>query len=434
MRLRGGLVSRYTIGMKKQWIGLLDCNNFYVSCERLFRPDLKNRPVVVLSSNDGCVVARSEEIKDSGIQMGVPYFQIKDKLKEIDAVAFSSNFNLYRDISRRVFSTMRQMISRVEQYSVDEAFFMVESPDSQLLDRVKAEVECAVGIPVSIGVSVTKTQAKYANKLEKRKRGLCLLDSDDWSRLVSTIPLRDIWGVGKQLELRFTQHRLFTVLDLLKTKPGRVRALFGINGLRLQQELSGVSVYPLTCHVDPQQSIMHSRSLQKATTDQTVLKDALAYHTRQIAKDMRASGQLALKLRVFLLPSRHGYFFLRGGSLEVVLPVATSDTLVLLRVATALFDQLYEPEVPYQKVGVAVSELTLTTMATATLFEGGEKQSSNPKLMAVIDQINRGSNRELVSIGSRLRTSNWQPRADVCSPSYTTKWSEIALVKAINHK
>jgi DNA polymerase V len=414
--------------MQQPYIGLLDCNNFFVSCERLFRPELRQKPVVVLSSNDGCVVARSQEIKDSGVPMGVPYFKIKDTLKKLDATVFSSHFTLYRDISRRVFAVMREELCGVEQYSIDEAFFRLTSLDESVLQRVKRVVEQKVGIPVSLGLAATKTQAKYANQLAKRGGGTCVLSPEHWDQLVSDIPLYDIWGVGKRLELRCKQHRLFTVADLIAADPARVRALFGVVGLRLQQELTGTSAYQFTEQLLPQQSMMHSRSFNKVTKDKAVLSDALAYHVRHAAADLRACKQLATSVRVFIRPSRHGDFFLYGGSAEAVLPAPTNDTLVLLRTAQILLSGLYEPGVPYQKTGVVLHGLMAVEGAQPALFVPDRTLTTQSKLMEAVDALNHG--RETVFFGSRLRTKDWQAKAEVRSPAYTTRWEDLATVAA----
>ncbi|MBP6881028.1 MAG: Y-family DNA polymerase [Candidatus Pacebacteria bacterium] len=415
--------------MKQQLIGLLDCNNFFVSCERLFRPDLIGKPVLVLSSNDGCVVARSQEVKDIGVLMGVPYFQIKDIVKKHGITVFSSHFALYRDISRRVFSVMRQELEIVEQYSIDEAFFAVKGDSYELAKRVKSAVERSVGIPVSVGIAATKTQVKYANSLAKRGGGVHVLDDDTWKSSVSDIPLSSIWGVGGKLSAKYRQHQLHTVADLLRLDRQRVATLFGVGGVRLQAELSGESVFPLLQKHEPQQSIMSSRSFRESTTQLPILEDAVAYHVRHAAADLRSQGQETTRLLVSIRPSRHGDFMFRGGSKEAVLLAPTNDSMALLKVAHDLLRELFEPDVPYKKAGVMLTGLCLTGGGQQSLFTP-KKEASNEQLMSVIDGVNRREGREVIQIGSRLQSSHWQAKAEVCSPSYTTQWSEVAVVKA----
>ncbi len=410
-------------------IGLLDCNNFFVSCERLFRPDLIGKPVLVLSSNDGCVVARSQEVKDIGVSMGVPYFQIKDIIQKHDITVFSSHFALYRDLSRRVFSVMRSELEVVEQYSIDEAFFRIEGEPLEVAFRVKLAVEKAVGIPVSVGVAPTKTLAKVANDRAKKSAGIHVLDTVIWRERAKKVPLAQIWGVGGKSELRYKQHGLQSVADLLQADPARVTKLFGIGGWRLQQELAGISVLSLQQKHDPQRSVMSSRSFPKTTTERSVLADAVSYHIRHAAADLRAQAQLAARLTVTIRPNRHGDFILRGGTKEVVLAVPTDDTFVLLEVAKNILFELYEAGVPYKKAGVVLSGLIPAGGGEQSLFDQAELGRHN-SILAVVDRLNKREGKEVLLIGSRLSTHKWQALAEVCSPAYTTRWREIVTVNA----
>lgn len=418
------------VAMKQQLVGLLDCNNFFVSCERLFRPDLVGKPVLVLSSNDGCVVARSQEVKDIGVLMGVPYFHIKDIVKKYGITTFSSHFALYRDISRRVFSVLREELGVIDQYSIDEAFFGVSGDPEDLAKHLKALVQMKVGIPVSVGIAPTKTQAKFANSLAKKSQsGVYVLEKEDWEVRAKSVLLKDIWGVGGKLELRYKQYGLHTVADLLGADPSRIKSLFGINGLRVRQDLGGQSTMPLSSHFEPQKSIMSTRSFGKETTDKSVIADAVAYHTRHVAADLRAMKHQAQLIRVLVLPSRHGDFFLRGGVKEAVLPVPTNDTIELLRVAERLVGELFEPGVPYKKAGVVVANLSSAEAGQqANLFR--EVDTKQFALMDTIDALNTHNKREVVVLGSRLKSDEWHTRAGMCSPAYTTRWTDIASVKA----
>lgn len=418
----------------ESWIGVLDCNNFFVSCERLFRPDLWQRPVIVLSSNDGCVVARSQEVKDMGIPMGVPYFQVKDTLQKAGTTVFSSHFALYRDISRRVFEAMREELEEVEQYSVDEAFFRVEADNPEYIAvKLREAVERHVGIPVSVGVAKSKTQAKYANDCAKKGSRVFVYDRHSWEKDIKKICLKDIWGVGGKLELRYKQHQLLTVADLLQADQSRVARIFGVAGVRLRHELSGQPVFSLTATRDPQKSIMSSRSFRTETTDVSVLEDAVAYHVRHAAADLRAMDLAALSLRVSIQPSRHGDFMLRGRSKEAVFAAPVNDTLTLIRTAETLLAQMYEPGVPYKKAGVVLSDLRVNSSAQPSLF-ATDAATAEPakaaKLMETLDKLNAKAGKELLLVGSRLRSNEWSARVDARSPAYTTRWSDIATVSA----
>jgi DNA polymerase V len=416
----------------QQWVGLLDCNNFFVSCERLFRPDLQGKPVLVLSSNDGCVVARSQEIKDKGIVMGVPLFQIKDTLKDIGAVTFSSHFALYRDISRRVFETMRKEIDTVEQYSVDEAFFTIQGESEEVLAKVrqlKDRVESEVGIPVSVGVALSKTQAKYASTVAKRTGGIYVMSESQWQDQVPHVALSSIWGIGKRLSESYRSHSLTTVADLLRLERRQVRGLFGVVGERLWQELQGIPTISVERRREQQKSILHSRSFKATVNDISVLKDAVAYHLREAATDLRSMGLKASALQVTLGTSRHGDFFLQGGSANVVFAAPSDDSFEFLKAAMELVERLYRSDVPYKKAGILLTDFTSTSIEQLGMFDTVDTRKT-ASLMPVIDALNRDIGRDSVVLGSRLKVSQWQSSKELKSPSYTTSWSEIKTVKA----
>jgi len=360
--------------------------------------------------------------------MGVPYFKIKDTVQKHGITVFSSHFSLYRDISRRVFSVMRAELDLIEQYSIDEAFFRVDVEPSAVASRLKYEVERSVGIPVSVGIAPTKTLAKVANGRAKKGTGIHVLDRSSWFKEVQAIPLAQIWGVGGKLEFRYKQHGIQTVADLLTVDSARLVKLFGSNGVRLQQELSGTSVLLLQQKHQPQHSIMSSRSFQNVVTDRSTLADAVAYHVRHTAADLRAEAQVTSHIRIAIYPSRYGDFVLRGGTREAILPIPTNNTLTLLQVAETLLDELFEAGVPYKKVGVTLLELTPVAGVNLKLF-GAVGSSDDGRLMLVVDALNRRGGKEVVLFGSHLKNTAWQAKAEVRSPAYTTRWSDIAVVK-----
>ena len=416
----------------EEWIGLLDCNNFFVSCERLFRPDLKGKPVVVLSSNDGCVVARSQEIKDKGIPMGVPYFQIKDIIKDIEAVTFSSHFALYRDISRRVFEVMRKEIETVEQYSVDEAFFTMSGSLDELRQKVyslKDRVEQEVGVPVSVGVALSKTQAKYASSVAKKTGGIYVMPQSEWYERTPIIPLFSIWGIGQRSAEAYRKHSIETVADLLRLERRQVKGLFGVVGERLWQELQGEPSSALSKRLEHQKSILNSRSFRDTTSDISVLKDAVAAHVRAAAEDLRSMDLKATFIQVSLGTSRHSDFFLQGGSASTIFNEPTDDSFLFLKAAMNLVDSLYRPDVPYKKAGVLLTEFTPKTVQQLSMFANAA-ETKTAALMPVIDALNRVVGRDSIVLGSRLQTKKWQSSFDSKSPAYTTDWSELKTVKA----
>ncbi len=417
---------------KTTFVGVIDCNNFFVSCERLFRPDLRKKPVVVLSSNDGCVVARSQEVKDMGIVMGVPIFQIKDIVKDKGIVTFSSHFALYRDISSRVFAVVKTLLPTMELYSIDEAFFKIEYENKTKLEvrlrEIKIEVERQTGIPVSLGVAATKTQAKYANRLAKKSGGVCVLDKSDWAAMAPTIPLPTIWGVGRKLDLRYKQAGMYFVQDLLNGPKPLIGKLFGIVGLRLQAELSGISAYPLSDVIAPQKSMVSSRSFGSNVTELAVIKDAVAYHTRHVVADLREMGFKTKYIGVMLGTSRHGDYLMRGGSLMAENLSPTDDVVALLKQAFALVDKLYEVGVPYKKAGVYVGGFCPKTLVQPSLFEDSMPTAVSP-LSALLDTFNARYGHDIVSVGTQTRDRRWLSKSEQKSPAYTTRWNDLAVVR-----
>ncbi len=417
-----------------KYLALLDCNNFFVSCERLFRPDLLGKPVVVLSSNDGCVIARSKEIKDKGIPMGVPYFQIKDTLKEIKGIVFSSHLALYRDISRRVFEVVRVQFPDLELYSIDECFLSFESerPEEVALS-LKREVERLVGVPVSVGVAFSKTQAKYQNTIAKKTNGVAVLSQSEWMKESTSIRLSEIWGVGPNRFREFSSKGVITVADLLAMAQSDVGRLFGLEGVRLQGELKGENVFALEGTRPLQKSIMNTRSFGDTCTDINVLENAIKYHVFQGVKDLETMGLLATSLRVMLAPSRHGDFALHGASSEATFSSPTGNLFLVQKVALELLLACYKKEIPYKKAGVILSGLVKKESKTLSLFsfESDQKDLTTNLLSQTILAINKKHGQASLQLGfGRESNKVWQGRSSALSPSYTTKWTELRIVRS----
>lgn len=407
------------------YVGLLDCNNFFVSCERLFRPDLKTKPVVVLSSNDGCVVARSKEVKELGIPMGVPFFKVKRELDASGTTVFSSNFTLYRDISRRVMQVLRLEVADVEQYSVDEAFFALAAPTEESLRSIKTAVEQQVGVPVTVSAGKTKTIAKCATEIGKKTDGISILEGSEWERIAQTFLLADVWGIGGRTAAHMRSHALATVADLVQADPAFIRSEFGMHGARLQAELSEQRT-ERSAHDELQQSIMSTRSFGKSTTNLAVLEDAVAYHVAHAAEELRDMRACTSAIRVLIRPSRHGEWVLRGGAREAVLTAPTNDTRVLLHEALALTRALYERGVPYRKAGVILSAIVPETFVPASLFESKD----NRELMRAVDEVNQRYGTGTLAIGRAQRDGAWRSSTLHVSPRYTTSWRELQTVVA----
>ena len=413
-----------------KYIGLADCNNFFASCERVFRPDLWDKPVAVLSSNDGAIVARSEEVKKLGIPMGVPYFKVRDEFEKAGVTIFSSNFDLYSDISKRVMDTLRDELGVIYQYSVDESFFKMEVKNVEEakgeLSRLKTLVQKNIGIPLSFGLAPTMTLAKYASELEKRGSGVSILTLEDWEKQKSSVSLSEIWGVGGATTKKMREHNLITVADFLSADKSRVEKIFGVNGTRLRSELSGIPAKMPEGDEVKQKSIMSTRSFSKTTTSLAVLEEALAYHTARASEELRSSHAKAGKISIMLGTNRHSEWVLQGGTTESILPYPTNDTIVLLREVEKLARTIYKKDVPYKKAGVVLSQITADDNVQLDLFNSQKKDDN--KLMSVIDTVNKSLGRDSITIGRARYKESWSNNHNFRSQCYTTSWNDIPKI------
>ncbi len=407
-------------------IGLIDCNNFFVSCERLFRPDLRCRPVVVLSGNDGCVVARSQEVKDNGIPMGVPYFQIKDKLQEMECEIFSSNFTLYRDVSRRVFNIIKKELGTVEQYSIDECFFSIESEEVGVVaDSIRHDIWQQVGIPVSVGIAGSKTLAKIAVGRAKKEGGVAVLKSSDID--LNQLPLMQVWGVGNGRSRRFSEFGIKSAGDLVALPSSKVGQLFGIAGVQLWSELQGQPMLPLQKSTKRHKSIMSSRSFKEATTDLEVLYEAFSYHLHELIKEVSETQSLVRSVRIFAYPSRYGDYALSGFSTEVTLTLPSADIFALQKQVFVMIKDHYRSNVPYKRAGI-VFNLTPKEAQSPSLFNDNSTVTSG--LTEVLLGINNLHHKPVLRLGSlTINSDKYLSRRDLLSPKYSTDWTDLRVVK-----
>lgn len=417
-------------------IGLMDCNNFFVSCERLFRPDLLGKPVAVLSSNDGCIVARSQEVKDLGVPMGVPLFEVKDIFKAHNIVIFSSNLTLYRDISARVIRALTEEFDTCEVYSVDEAFFEVpEGISAAALADVRARVMQKTGIPVSIGVAETKTLAKVANNMAKKRKdaevpGVCILSEAEWKKIQTELPCGSIWGIGRQTTKFLNEHKIFTVAELLNQDPAFIKNKLGVVGERLVLELKGISVYRMGEGMDEeQQSYTSTRSFGKPINNKLTLMSALGHHVSHVAEKLRSDGMTASRMTIVARASRYSDAPYRKGSNSIDLLLPTNDTQFLIKEASRLLDRLYDAEIPYKKAGVILSGIQPQEYTAESLFKD-EKREQNKVLNALSDVLNEKFGSNTIRSGVMIDTQSWKSKKEKQSGEYTTKWSQIARVKA----
>ncbi len=366
------------------------------------------------------------------VPMGVPYFQVRDILEAGNAKLFSGNHRLYRDISKRVFTVLKEYIPETKQYSVDEAFFPLvgsrDEVDSQAME-IKDMIEAMVGIPVSIGVSKSKTLAKVANGIAKKGAGTNVLDMEEWSRLRQNYGVEQIWGVGAGFSKRMREHSINTVEQYVTADPGTVKQLFGVIGQRLQSELNGVPAAESA--EKPKQSIMSSRSFAEETIDLQILKDAVAHHVEQVAYELRQMQHKTKVLAVYIAPSRHGDFALYNRSKEIVFETGENSTQALTRAAFWLLQGMYEANVPYKKAGVRVASLEPVMQSQLRLFvDDATPESEADPLQEAIDSIHSKYETGRLHIGRLEKPAIYQGKAEKKSPSYTTRWSELKAVKA----
>ena len=410
-------------------IGLLDCNNFFVSCERLFRPDLIKQPVAVLSSNDGCIVARSNEVKAMGIPMGIPLFQAKQLVDMSSVHLFSSNFTLYRDISTRVMSILKEEVGQCEVYSIDEAFFAATDAVIKDVESIRYRIMQKTGIPVSIGIAATKTLAKEASKIGKKGEGVCVLSPELWKQKASGTPCSDIWGLGRATVAKLAALEVRTAGDFMALERSFIRKTFGVGGERIYDELKGTAVHALgeRAH-DSRQSVTSSRSFATATREQAELESAVAYHVAQVSKKLREQGLAATMMYVELRAGRHSDFSHRRGGTEVALAAPTNSTQHLTELALQAVAKVYDPEIPYKKAGVVLSGLVPEAYISGSLFEPCDKIADR-QLDDVLDNIHQRFGFEALHSAAILPSRD-RSSVKMRSGAYTTTWKDIPIVKA----
>ena len=416
----------------KEIFALVDCNNFYVSCERVFNPKLARRPVVVLSNNDGCVVARSNEAKALKIGMGVPAFEVADLIKKHNIQVFSSNYTLYADMSRRVMETLATFTPEIEIYSIDEAFLNLVGFKSPLVDygrQIQKTVRQWTGMPVSIGIAGTKTLAKIANHLAKRLAEfdgvLDLTDSANLEQVLSRVPLEKVWGIGIRSAIKLKRAGLKTALDLSKADIRWVRNKFGVVGVRTVYELRGNCCYPLEDNPPARQSIVVSRMFGVPVETIEQLKEAAATYAARAGEKLREHNLAANLQTVFVTTSRfikNKYF----NSHTFAFETATNDTTELIRAAISSIERLYRKNCRFKKCGVVLLGLVPQERIQRNLFDDTDREKSR-RLMRAVDAVNAGINTPLYWAAEGLR-KDWHVKFRRRSKKFTTCWNELPEV------
>ncbi len=412
---------------------LVDCNNFYVSCERLFNPRLEGKPVIVLSNNDGCAVARSNEAKAPGIGMGTPLFKIRDLVEQHQVQVLPSNYTLYGDLSQRVMETLGQHTDNLEVYSIDEAFLDFGSVQGDLNNQgkhIRQMVKQWTGIPVSVGISTTKTLAKLANRLAKKQAGgvLDLTDSERLEEALSCTRVEDIWNIGSRSAQFLKAHDIITALALRDSNERWIRQKLKLTGHRAVLELRGICCYPLVTKIPPKKSICVSRSFGHPITEPNELREAVATYTSRAAEKLRRQQLVTEKITVFMQTNRYREDLPQHqGSFTLPLPVATNSTLELLPIALIIVEALYRPGHEYKKAGVILSQLIPANTIQLNLFYH-PPQDQDDRLMKELDTINREYGTGTLHLGATGLNPTWQMKAGKRSPRYSTCWEELPEV------
>ena len=416
--------------------GLCDCNNFFVSCERVFNPSLEGRPVVVLSNNDGCIVSRSNEAKALGIKMGQPLYQIQDFIKRYNVAVCSSNYHLYGDMSQRVMSTLRQHLPAIEIYSIDEAFLLLEGCPAENLkefgENLARTVKRNTGIPVSIGMPHTKTLAKVASKLCKKYPKLnsaCLMQRpEDIRKVLSKFPIEDVWGIGRRQAKMFKECNITTAAQFCDLPEAWIDNRLNITGKRTWLELKGTPCIEFSHDTPDKQSITVSRSFSKELYSLDDLHETITTFAGIAAEKLRKQKCVAQELQVFILTNRHRddqpqhYEFA-----QAIFPTATDSTLEIAKAAVKALERMYRNGFGYKKSGVRLSRITSATAVQGSLFDTVDRPK-HKALMETIDRINAEIGRESVKLVSQGTITGHTSREHL-SPQYTTRWEDILVVK-----
>ncbi|EOX3342111.1 translesion error-prone DNA polymerase V subunit UmuC [Vibrio cholerae] len=417
---------------------LVDCNNFYASCEKLFRPDLKDTPVVVLSNNDGCVVARSREAKLLGIKMGVPVFQIKAEMQRHGILAFSSNYALYSDLSSRVMRTLEEMAPRVEVYSIDEAFLDLTGIESAITlvefgQQVRERIGHWIGITVCVGIAPTKTLAKLANHAAKKypaTQGVVdLTNPDRKRRLLDLVPVDDVWGVGKRLSKRLNALGITTALDLANASPRAIRDQFSVVLERTVRELNGESCIELEEIPPTKKQIVCSRSFGVKVTQFELLREAVCEYATRATEKLRKEQQQAKVLTVFIRTSPfkdNEPQYSNSASGELLIP--SCDTRDIIELANHLLKRIWKDGFRYAKAGVMLSDFYDPGMFQPGLFDDISTRSNSQQLMSVLDTINQSGAGKVFFAGQGTK-KDWSMKREHLSPAYTTRWDQLPRVK-----
>ena len=414
-------------------IALVDCNNFYASCERVFNPKLEKKPVVVLSNNDGCIIARSNEAKKLGIKMGEPAFKIKKTIEQHNINVFSTNFALYGDLSNRVMSVLKSEVNLIEIYSIDEAF--LDFSDYANIERGVAlgkKIKQWTGIPVSVGIAPTKVLAKVANHIAKKhtKSGVFMFNNKDLiKRALNVFSVEDLWGVGRKHAKRLKEAGIHTALQFRQADTHWIKRQLSINGVKLQKELLGEVCYPLEITTPRKKNICTARSFGVEIKELNKLKEAVSSHANTCAIKLREEKSCCSTISVFLStnpfkPQAKQYHPYRVFNLDI----PTNDSLEIVRFALQGLEQIYRSDCIYKKAGVIVGRTVPENMIQLSLFDNVDRDKRR-EINSVVDKINRKMGRNKVKLAVQGTDRKWKLKQEKLSPCYTTRFADILEVR-----
>lgn len=416
-------------------IGLVDCNNFFASCERVFNPSLNGRPIVVLSNNDGCVIARSEEVKKLGVRMGVPFYQIKELIRKENIAVFSSNYTLYGDLSRRVMSILAEQVPEIDVYSIDEAFLDLSGIDnlSEFGQKLVKTTARSSGIPVSLGIAPTRTLAKLANRFAKKYPAynrVCIIDSEEKRiKALQKTKVGDIWGIGRRTTKTLEYYGVNTAYDLTQKSRSWVRSKMTVVGERTWLELQGELCITSDLVVDRQQ-ICTSRSFGEMITDFDSLRESVANFASACATKVRRQNSLAHGLIVFAYTNRHRedlqqYF----PSKAIQFSFATSDTIEIVNHASQALKEIYQEGYEYKKAGVILTHIIHETEYLYDLFDPRDREKQK-RISEMIDTINKKNGANCIKLAAQgVGKAQWNLRRDYLSKCPSTNLKDIIEIK-----
>ena len=407
-------------------IALADCNNFYVSCERVFNPSLKNKPVVVLSNNDGCIISRSDEAKKIGIKMGEPVFKIKDLISKHDVQLFSTNFALYGDMSSRVMSLLSQFSPSIEIYSVDEAFIDFSGINQRhiVAENLITKIKKSTGIPISIGVARTKTLAKIANHIAKKhsNNGFFALNSKNYEiSILKKFPISKVWGIGYKRAKMLSHYNIYSAYDFIQLNEGWVKKNMSITGLQLLRELKGEKCFRIDKYPRSKKNISSSRTFSNKTDNYEKISKHISRNVSRCAKKLReqksCAGFIGISIRTSPHDYKQEYLYL---SRSAIIDTPTNNTIELIKISMNLLKSIYKENINYSKSKVFVGDIVPSNRVQTNLFDS---KKDRRKLDKSIDAINSSMGRDTIQVlSSGIKKSK---QSNNMSPRYTTRWNEL---------